>query len=508
MARALEQVVARPEFRAQRSTGPHASLLRALREYLLPIGVRILGFLLARRTRGLLRERADWIRDETAAARASLEAEKPERRLDLLYLLLGRLFQHKLERRLMPLMGAAVAAHALAARLCDRSLDDPDIVALGRALPGNVTTDMDLAAGDLADVARRLPAVRAYFLQTPASALAELDDIEGGAEFREQLESFLERYGMRGPSEIDVARPRWREDPSPLLRSVAGNLSREEPGLHRLQHERLAREAEAAAERLVCSARRGLLGPLRARLVRHFLRVQRDLLGVREHPKLLLVCFMDLAKVVVLEQARALVERRVLRRVEDVWLLELDELHALARGRSLAGDVGALVARRAAEQERFAALYPPRVITSDGEVVVAQHERGNLPAGALAGSGVSAGVVEGRARVVRDPTEAALEHGEVLVAPFTDPGWTPLFIHAAALVTEVGGLMTHGSVVAREYGIPAVVCVPDATRLIRTGQRVRVDGDRGCVEILEDGMPYPMGVPGSEALAARCEEDS
>jgi pyruvate,water dikinase len=167
--------------------------------------------------------------------------------------------------------------------------------------------------------------------------------------------------------------------------------------------------------------------------------------------------------------------------VEDVYFLGLPEvIRLLAAG----GDVKELVASRRAEYEHYRQLTPPRVLTSDGEQVVGQREGGALPAGALAGSAASAGVAEGLARVVLDPRTATLEKGEILVAPGTDPGWTPLFLNAAGLVTEVGGLMTHGSVVAREYGIPAVVGVPDATRAIRTGQRVRVHGDLGYVEVL------------------------
>jgi pyruvate,water dikinase len=128
-------------------------------------------------------------------------------------------------------------------------------------------------------------------------------------------------------------------------------------------------------------------------------------------------------------------------------------------------------------------------MTSTGEIPVARHAGAGVPAGALPGTPVSAGVVEGVARVVHDPQHEALLPGEILVAPFTDPGWTPLFIHAAGLVMEVGGMMTHGSVVAREYGIPAVVGVIDATHLIHTGQRVRVHGDGGYIEVLDTVPP-------------------
>ena len=130
------------------------------------------------------------------------------------------------------------------------------------------------------------------------------------------------------------------------------------------------------------------------------------------------------------------------------------------------------------------ALTPPRVLTSDGEVVTGAYRRDDVPAGALVGLPVSAGVVEGRARVVPDLAQADLEPGDILVTAYTDPSWTPLFVAIAGLVTEVGGLMTHGAVIAREYGLPAVVGVEQATRLIRNGQRIRVHGTDGYVEIL------------------------
>src|SRR5262249_3326814 len=187
---------------------------------------------------------------------------------------------------------------------------------------------------------------------------------------------------------------------------------------------------------------------------------------------------------VILEEARGLQARGLLKDVADVYFLELPELLSLLEG---SGEVAGLVARRREEHEHDRQLAPPRVLTSDGGQGARRRQGGARPAGALAGSAASAGVAEGPARVVLDPQTATLEKGEVLVAPGTDPGWTPLFLNASGLVTEVGGLMTHGSVVAREYGIPAVVGVPGATRAIRTGQRVRVQGDLGYVELLSGG---------------------
>ena len=129
-------------------------------------------------------------------------------------------------------------------------------------------------------------------------------------------------------------------------------------------------------------------------------------------------------------------------------------------------------------------MTPPRVLTSDGEAVTASYGRDDLPSSALVGLAVSAGTVEGRARVILDMARANLEPGDILVTTYTDPSWTPLFVAIRGLVTEVGGLMSHGAVIAREYGLPAVVGVVNATRSIRDGQRIRVHGAEGYVEIL------------------------
>jgi len=184
-------------------------------------------------------------------------------------------------------------------------------------------------------------------------------------------------------------------------------------------------------------------------------------------------------------EAEELVKKGVLQQAEDIYFLTLDELIQIVKG-EFAKDVPLLVADRKENYQWHKTLKPPRVMTSEGEIVTALPKKGAFPAGTLVGSPVSAGVAEGKARIVLKPEEAFLNEGEILVAPHTDPGWTPLFQSAKALVTEVGGLMTHGSVVAREYGIPAVVGVDEATRRIKDGQRIRVDGNRGFVEFLSD----------------------
>ncbi|MEJ2359699.1 MAG: PEP-utilizing enzyme, partial [Deinococcales bacterium] len=268
---------------------------------------------------------------------------------------------------------------------------------------------------------------------------------------------------------------------------------------HRAHHAALARAGEEAVTRLARAARRGPWGWLRGPVVTRLARAARILPALREHPKFLLVKTLARVRPVLLDAGASLARAGRLERAEDVWWLTFPELEAAVAGMTPAsaappaaerqpgaGDLRPRVERRKRDQQRFARLVPPRLVTSDGLVPPLNHRTGILPPGALPGSAVSPGVVEGRARVVLDPVHAGLQPGEILVAPFTDPGWTPLFTQAAGLVMEVGGLMTHGSVVAREYGLPAVVGVEGATARIVTGQRVRVHGDEGYVELLED----------------------
>jgi pyruvate,water dikinase len=213
-------------------------------------------------------------------------------------------------------------------------------------------------------------------------------------------------------------------------------------------------------------------------------RVSRIGLGLREHPKFIIVQLLGVVRAEVLAAGEILVERGQLEHVRDVWHLGFEELATALDDAAL--DLRERVARRADDFRRDQKRKPPIVISSDGETPTLGDDRTDLPAGALPGTAASTGVVEGIARVVTDPEREVLHAGEILVAPFTDPGWTPLFVHAAGLVTEVGGMMTHGAVVAREYGIPAVVSVASAVERIKTGQRIRVDGTRGFVQILED----------------------
>ena len=207
----------------------------------------------------------------------------------------------------------------------------------------------------------------------------------------------------------------------------------------------------------------------------------RTFIGYREYPKYGMVSRYFVYKQALLEEAGHFVRAGVLREQEDIFYLTFQELHDVVRTNEVDDE---LIRRRKDAFASYGALTPPRVLTSEGEGIRGSYRRDDVPAGALVGLPVSAGTVEGRARVVLDLADADLEPGDILVTAYTDPSWTPLFVAVAGLVTEVGGLMTHGAVIAREYGLPAVVGVEHATRLIKDGERIRVDGTDGYVEIV------------------------
>ncbi|MFD3437209.1 rifamycin-inactivating phosphotransferase [Streptomyces sp. NPDC058685] len=348
--------------------------------------------------------------------------------------------------------------------------------------PDNVTSEMGLALLDVADVIRPHPEVVA-FLQgvQDESFLDELAKLPGGTEARDAIEAYLDRYGMRCVGEIDITRPRWRERPTTLVPVILDNVRNFEPGAAERRFEQGRRKA-VEKEREVLSRLRALPdGDGKADETKRMIDRVRTFIGYREYPKYGIISRYFVYKRALLAEAERLVEAGVLPEKEDVFYLTFQELHDVARS----NQVDALLVERRKEAFRsYHALTPPRVLTSDGEALTGAYRRDDVPAGALVGLPVSAGTIEGRARVIVDMGEADLEAGDILVTAFTDPSWSPLFVAVAGLVTEVGGLMTHGAVIAREYGLPAVVGVERATRLIKDGQRIRVHGTDGYIEIL------------------------
>jgi pyruvate,water dikinase len=262
---------------------------------------------------------------------------------------------------------------------------------------------------------------------------------------------------------------------------ILGNIKNFEPGAGERRFEQGRQEAWKKEQELLERLRALPDGQRKAEETKQMIDRVRTFIGYREYPKYGMVSRYFVYKQALLEEAERLVQAHVLREKEDIFFLTFQELHDVVRTNRVDDQ---LIRRRKEAFRSYQALTPPRVLTSDGEVIAGVYRRDGLPAGALIGLPVSAGTVEGRARVILDIAEADLEAGDILVTAHTDPSWTPLFVAIAGLVTEVGGLMTHGAVIAREYGLPAVVGVVDATRLIRDGQRIRVHGTDGYVEIL------------------------
>jgi pyruvate,water dikinase len=348
--------------------------------------------------------------------------------------------------------------------------------------PDNITSEMGLALLDVADVIRPLPEVVA-FLQgvQDEDFLDELAKLAGGAEARDAIEAYLDRYGMRCVGEIDITRPRWREHPTTLVPVILDNVRNFEPGAAERRFEEGRQKAQKKEQDVLSRLRALPDGDRKADETKRMIDRVRTFIGYREYPKYGIVSRYFVYKRALLAEAERLVQAGVLPEPEDIFYLTFQEFHDVVRSQQVNE---LLIQQRKDAFRSYHALTAPRVLTSDGEAVTGAYRRDDVPAGALIGLPVSAGTIEGRARVILDMAEADLEAGDILVTAFTDPSWSPLFVAIAGLVTEVGGLMTHGAVIAREYGLPAVVGVERATRLIRDGQRIRLHGTDGYIEIL------------------------
>ncbi|SFL48894.1 pyruvate, water dikinase [Paenibacillus sp. 1_12] len=398
--------------------------------------------------------------------------------------LLRSLFQQLMA---YPLSG--VIASKLIQELAIRWLNDKEVIhTLNKSLTGNVTSEMGLMIGDLADLARPYPEVIRLIHEGNVSSFREdLLTVEGGSHFLAGWDRFIQLYGMRCAGEIDITRPRWGEDASSLLPSIESHMRAMKPKEHRERFAQGALEAQAAADDLLERIGRQSFGWFKKRLMRRLMRVFRDLMCLREHPKYLMMQHFGLFRESILKEAQSLKQTGVLLEREDVFYLSLDELLQLTEGRPIE-HLSQIIDSRKQEYEYFRSLTPPRLMTSEGEIITGSRSQKAAPEHALVGTPVSAGVVEGIARVVLRPEEAKLNKGEILIAPYTDPGWTPLFHSCVGLVMEVGGLMTHGAVVAREYGLPAVVGIDDATKLIHDGDLIRLDGTHGYVVVLNSSF--------------------
>ena len=386
----------------------------------------------------------------------------------------------------MPIMAPSLALLNLIGHLLPKGPAGEQIMTMPalditRGLPRNVTIEMDLMLWQVAMVIKNDAASAAVFASDDASKLSARylrGDMPRAAQ--EALRDFLAQYGMRCPGELDLGQPRWREDPTPILLTLQSYLKITEENAPPLRHEQNTRAAEEAIERMAAAAHAQPGGWIKEKILRGAARRVRVLFGARESPKLYAVRTLGIVREALLNIGEEFVSAGTLRNREDLFYLHVSELMSLSRGETR--DWQALIStRRLAYMRELRRRQVPRVLVSDGrafyEGIGAETDSDDV----ITGSPVSPGIVEGIVRIVFDPYNAQIAPGEILVCPGTDPAWTPLFMAAGGLVMEVGGMMTHGSVVAREYGIPAVVGVHQATRRLKNGQRILLDGTSGRI---------------------------
>jgi len=354
---------------------------------------------------------------------------------------------------------------------------------ISQSIVCNVTTEMGLAMLDVADVIRNYPAVIEYLKTAKDEDLFEkLQELDGGKQAAEALNEYLLQYGARCSGEIDIARSRWIENPTSIISTILNNVDNFEPGARNKIVEEKRHAVDTKVEELLSRLQKMPGGSSKAKKTAKQISIMRNYQGFREYPKFAIMQHFFEYKKALLREAKLLIQKGIIYEPGDIFYLYFDELREVFLTGSLDYSI---ISERKADYEMYEKLTPPRVITSEGEIIAGEYDIGDAPEDALVGVAVSSGIIEGRARVALKPDDARMEKGDILVTTFTDPSWTAAFVSISGLVTEVGGMMTHGAIVAREYGIPAVVSVENATKLIKDGQRIRINGIKGYVEILE-----------------------
>ncbi len=480
LSSSLIELTNRPDFEERIKRNKNTT--KALRKFLQPIIFNMIKNVTYRKPEGTIDFMNSYIGQRVKKATEDVNKAKPGiERLETIYEVASF---YKDFPYLLPRLGPGIISFKALEKLEQKLLGSREYVNLIlKGLEGNITTEMGLLVGDLADIVRKSPKlVKEFENEDYSTLLARISLLTDNEDFKNKFQSFMEIYDMRAAGEIDMAKDRWVENPEPLARSIMATVKTAEEGVHRKDYKETIERAKKAAEELVTEVK-NKHGVIKGKVAQRLVKVLRNYLPAREHPKYLIMKLILIFKKAFLEEAKVLVHKGYLSEERDVFYVGFWELYqAIQNDESLIK----LVEQRKEEYRHFRKLSAPRVLTNEGEEIKTSYKRDDLPERAMAGMPVSSGVIEGIARVITDPSKASLNKGEILVAPFTDSGWTPLFINAAGLVMEVGGLLTHGTVVAREYGIPAVVGITDATKIIKTGQKIRVDGDSGFVLVVEE----------------------
>ena len=351
-------------------------------------------------------------------------------------------------------------------------------------LEGNITSRIGIMIGDMADIVRKSDTLKKEFCDTNYKTLqARINELSDCQDFQKLYSDFMKIYGMRCAKEIDISVDRWQENPEYIAKAVMTIVNTARHNAHNEEAEKNKAAAKKAENAFISSVKEAK-GSAAARKIKRLVGTCKNMLPAREHPKYLIVNLLMIFKERILEEALKLVEAGILETKNDVFYCNYYEFfEAVKKG----SDLKEIVKIRKEEYEKYKRLTPPYVMTSEGEAVIASYERiGRNDKNRLYGVAASPGVIEGIAKVVTDPNREVVNKGEILIAKFTDPGWTPLFLNAAGLVMELGGILTHGTIIAREYGMPTVVGVENAVSKIKTGDKIRVDGSGGYIEFLKE----------------------
>ncbi|HEY3354139.1 MAG TPA: PEP/pyruvate-binding domain-containing protein [Polyangia bacterium] len=383
-----------------------------------------------------------------------------------------------------------------------RTGGDQDLGALVSGVGNVASAEPGLRLLDLAHRARRSPELSAAVREsaTPDDLRARLAATDDGRSFVRAVEDFLARYGLRAAREAEISTPRWREDPGFVLDVLRRHLEAATlPETQALLRDR-RRVREETTERV--------LGPVDAasrRVLALLLEHARGAARLREELRTEVIEVLGLYRRVFLAAGRRLVDDHVTARVDDVFYLTMEEVRSYLEG-AIDPCLGLRAAARRAQSRAFedAPAPPDSFLVREGEPAPDDTPPPEGEGPLLTGTAASPGCITGRVRIVEDPLHAPLRHGEILVARQADAGWTPLFLVAGAVVLETGGPLSHACVIAREYGVPVITCLSQATRRLHDGDLVVVDADRGVVRVVEYGAAalQPEAV-GSGRVAAQ-----
>eukprot|EP01080_Neovahlkampfia_damariscottae_P005565 gene5565-9383_t len=383
--------------------------------------------------------------------------------------------------------------------------DDPQMSFLSGIQ--NLTTEMGLKTGDLTDIAREFQSVELKLekivknkIDSTQKVLDSFDESDKGeAKFKKEFSDFIKEYGHRCQGEIDITNQRWSENSIFILTTIYNGIHNGGIGEHRERfkqsvdkgnhdiNEIIKKTEESAKNSIWNSLSLGKYAKDQVTSMKKKIQMAKDVMTIREHPKFYIIKVFEKARKLIQELAKKFVKSGIIDEEEDIYYLYIPEIEDLMKSPNdfKHEEVQALIKKRKVDYLKYLKMNPPAVMTSEGEDVQAMPDV-QLKENQLQGMGVSKGRIEGFAKVIFDPLNESIQKGEIMVTSHTDPGWTPLFMTASGLITEVGGILTHGSVVAREMGIPAVVGVKKATKIIKSGDYLKIDGTSGIIEIVKN----------------------